>query len=136
MLYESAYTHATVDMRAVVSHNTTVDVNIISSGKPLKDWDITINYGIKTGFNEAFIIDGATKDRLIAEDPKSAEIIKPLLRGRDIKRYSYAFADKWLIATFPALKLNIDEYPAVKKYLEQFRPGIDQTGDKGFKKEN
>lgn len=66
-------------------------------GTPLKEWDVSINYGIKTGFNEAFIIDGAKKDELIAEDPKSAEIIKPVLRGRDIKRYKAEFADKWLI---------------------------------------
>ncbi|GET25654.1 Eco57I restriction-modification methylase domain-containing protein [Prolixibacter sp. NT017] len=54
-------------------------------GTPLKDWDININRGILTGYNEAFIIDGATKERLIKEDPKSAEIIRPILRGRDIK---------------------------------------------------
>lgn len=63
--------------------------NKISRHKALKDWDIKINYGIKTGYNEAFIIDEETKDMLIKEDKKSAEIIKPLLRGRDIKRYSY-----------------------------------------------
>ncbi len=62
-------------------------------GTPLKDWNIQINYGIKTGFNEAFIIDGRIKDQLIAKDPKSAEIIKPVLRGRDIKRYKAQFAD-------------------------------------------
>ena len=66
-------------------------------GTPLKDWDISINRGVLTGFNEAFIIDGATKEALIKEDKKSAEIIKPILRGRDIKRYSYEFADMWLI---------------------------------------
>jgi len=66
-------------------------------GTPLKDWDIQIYRGVLTGFNEAFIIDGATKDRLIAEDPKSAEILKPILRGRDIKKYKAEFADLWLI---------------------------------------
>jgi len=98
-------------------------------GTPLKDWDISINYGIKTGYNEAFIIDGKTKDELIAQDPKSAEIIKPILRGRDIKRYKAEFADLWLIGTFPALKLNIDDYPAIKAYLEDFLPKIKQTGE-------
>ena len=66
-------------------------------GKPLKDWDINIYRGILTGYNEAFIIDGKKKDELIAQDPKSAEIIKPILRGRDIKRYKAEFADLWLI---------------------------------------
>lgn len=87
---------------------------IESMGKPLKDWDIQINYGIKTGLNEAFVIDRATRDRLIAEDPKSTEIIKPMLRGRDVKRYGYEFSEQYLIGTFPALHLDIDAYPAIK----------------------
>ena len=56
-------------------------------GKPLKDWDINIYRGIVTGCNEAFIIDDAKREQLIEQDPMSAEIIKPLLRGKDIKRY-------------------------------------------------
>ena len=100
-------------------------------GVPLKDWNISINYGIKTGCNEAFIIDGATKDALIAQDPKSAEIIRPILRGRDIKRYSYEFADKWLIATLPSRHYNIDDYPAVKHYLLSFgKEKLEQSGKK------
>ncbi|MFA7675605.1 MAG: N-6 DNA methylase, partial [Endomicrobiia bacterium] len=70
---------------------------IEKTGTPLKDWDINIYRGILTGYNEAFIIDGNKKEELIAKDKKSKEIIKPILRGRDIKRYSYNFADKWLI---------------------------------------
>ena len=74
-----------------------IKAKIEAVGTPLKDWDIRINYGIKTGFNDAFIIDGKKKDELIAEDPKSAEIIRPILRGRDIKKYSFDFADLWII---------------------------------------
>ncbi len=99
-------------------------------GTPLKDWDININRGILTGYNDAFIIDGETKERLIKEDPKSAEIIRPILRGRDIKRYSVNFADLYLIATFPSKKYDIENYPAVKEHLLSF--GYDrlkQTGD-------
>ncbi len=66
-------------------------------GIPLKDWDIQINYGIKTGFNEAFIISGEKRKELIEKDPKSEEIIRPILRGRDIKRYNYEFADLYLL---------------------------------------
>ncbi|MDD2683393.1 MAG: Eco57I restriction-modification methylase domain-containing protein, partial [Candidatus Cloacimonetes bacterium] len=98
-------------------------------GTPLKDWDVSIYRGILTGYNEAFIISGAKKDELIAADPRSAEIIKPILRGRDIKRYKADFADLWLIATFPALKLNIDDYPAVKAHLMTYMPRIKQTGE-------
>ena len=104
-------------------------------GTPLKDWDIQINYGIKTGYNEAFIIDGKKKDELIAADPKSAEVIRPILRGRDIKRYGYEFADLWIIATFPSLNYDIENYPAVKQHLLSF--GYDrlkQTGDIGARK--
>jgi adenine-specific DNA-methyltransferase len=74
-----------------------IKAKIEQIGKPLKEWDISIYRGILTGFNEAFIIDGKKKDELIAQDPKSAEIIKPILRGRDIKRYKAEFADLWLI---------------------------------------
>ena len=106
-------------------------------GTPLKDWNISINYGIKTGLNEAFIIDSAKKDELIAKDPKSVEIIRPILRGRDIKRYSYDFADKWLIYIpwhFPlhndetiqgcsekAENLFKKEYPAIYEHLYNYK---------------
>jgi hypothetical protein len=104
-------------------------------GTPLKDWDIQINYGIKTGLNDAFIISGEKRKELIEQDPKSDEIIRPLLRGRDIKRYGYEFADLYLITTFPILKIDIDNYPAVKQHLMSF--GYDrlkQTGEKGARK--
>ena len=108
---------------------------IEEAGTPLKDWDINIYRGILTGYNEAFIIDGKKKDELIAEDPKSAEIIRPLLRGRDIKRYSYEFADLYIITTFPSLKIDIELFPAIKQHLLSF--GYDrlkQTGDVGARK--
>ena len=103
----------------------------------MKDWNINIYRGILTGYNEAFIIDGKKKDELIAEDPKSAEIIRPILRGRDIKRYSYDFADLWLINTHNGIKekgikpINIEDYPAVKKHLDQYYPQLEKRADKG-----
>lgn len=112
-----------------------IKAKIEAIGTPLKEWDINIYRGILTGYNEAFIIDKKKKDELIAEDPKSAEIIRPLLRGRDIKRYSFEFADLYLITTFPSLKIDIELYPAVKQHLLSF--GYDrlkQTGDKGSRK--
>ncbi len=102
---------------------------IESVGTPLKDWDINIYRGILTGYNEAFIINGEKKNELIEKDPKSAEIIKPILRGRDIKRYNYDFADLWLIATFPSLHIDIEQYPAIKNHLLSFGiERIEQTG--------
>jgi hypothetical protein len=97
-----------------------IKAKIEKLGTPLKDWDISINYGIKTGCNEAFIISGDKKDELISKDKKSAEIIRPILRGRDIKRYGYEFADLYLIATFPSRHYNIDDFSAIKDYLENF----------------
>ena len=85
--------------------------------------------GITTGLNDAFIIDNQTKEALIAEDPKSAEVIKPVLRGKDIQRYQAQWKGLWLIATFPALDLNIDIYPAVKRYLLTFgKRRLEQSG--------
>ena len=70
---------------------------IEKKGMPLKDWDAKIYRGVITGFNEAFIVDTETKERLCKEDSKSAEILKPILRGRDIHRYHYTWAGLWLI---------------------------------------
>ena len=66
-------------------------------GTPLKEWDIKIYRGILTGCNDAFIINKEKRDELIKKCPKSAEIIRPILRGRDIKRYGYDFADTYLL---------------------------------------
>ena len=66
-------------------------------GKPLEDWDINVFRGITTGYNEAFIIDEAKREQLIARDPKSAEIIKPLLRGKDIKKYQSNWTNLYLL---------------------------------------
>ena len=71
---------------------------------------------------------------MIAKDSKSAEIIKPLLRGRDIKRYSYEWAGLWIIATFPAKNIDINEYPAIKEYLQSFGKRLEQSGEKGCRK--
>ncbi|MCR4942965.1 MAG: hypothetical protein K5986_00540 [Clostridium sp.] len=110
---------------------------IDSIGIPLSDWGIHINFGIKTGFNGAFIITSEVKDSLIAADPKSAELIRPILRGRDIQRFGYQFANLWLINVHNGLKeynlspINIDDYPAIKKHLDNFYPKLEKRSDKG-----
>jgi type I restriction-modification system DNA methylase subunit len=86
-------------------------------GKPLKDWDINIYNGIKTGCNKAFIIDETKRQELIAQDPRSDEIIKPFLRGRDIKRYHIQWAGLYMLATGYDLDIP-NEYPAIYNYLE------------------
>ena len=100
-----------------------------ATGTPLGKWNVRINYGIKTGYNKAFIINNATKQALVAEDPRSADIIKPVLRGRDIQRYRTKWAGQWLITTLPSLGLSIGDYPAIKKYLLSFgKDRLSQTG--------
>lgn len=104
-------------------------------GTPLKDWGIQINYGIKTGCNEAFIIDEAKRAEILSwchdanERKRTEQILRPILRGRDIKRYAYEWAHLYIIATFPAKHLDIEDYPAVKKYLLSFGvERLEQTG--------
>ncbi len=114
-----------------------IKAKVEAIGTPLKDWDINIYRGVLTGYNEAFIIDGKKRLELIAEDPKSDEIIRPILRGRDIKRYGYDFADLWLINTHNGIKekgvspINIDDYPAIKNHLDNFYPQLAKRADKG-----
>ena len=114
-----------------------IKTKIEAIGTPLKEWDISINYGIKTGFNDAFIINGEKRAELIAQDPKSAEIIRPILRGRDIKRYGYDFADLYLINTHNGVKekgikrIHIEDYPAVKAHLDLYYPQLEKRADRG-----
>ena len=81
-----------------------IRLKIETTGTLLRDWGININYGVKTGLNEAFILSGDKKEEIIAADPKSAEIIRPILRGKDIKRYEVNFADLWLIVTHNGIR--------------------------------
>ena len=104
-------------------------------GTPLKDWDINIYRGVLTGYNEAFIISTEKREEILAncqsedERERTAELIRPILRGRDIKRYGYNWAGLYLIATFPSRHYDIEQYPAVKKYLLSFGiERLEQTG--------
>jgi len=98
---------------------------IEAQGIPLEKWDVSINYGIKTGYNPAFIIDGAKRAELIAADAKSAEVIRPLLRGEDVKDFVPAFDDQYIIALFPSKHYNIDDFKGIKKYLSAMRERIE-----------
>ena len=114
-------------------------------GKPLKNWDIKINLGIKTGYNAAFIIDKAKRDEILANCRNAAEskrtkaLIKPVLRGRDIKRYSSENVGMYLIATHNGYKqgskktppIDIKKYPAIKKHLNSHWNKIKARQDQG-----
>ncbi|GHQ62253.1 type II restriction endonuclease [Helicobacter pylori] len=117
-----------------------------SVGAPLKDWDIQINYGIKTGANEAFIITTEKREEILnacktQEERKRTEtLIKPILRGKDIKRYSYEWADLWVINThngytsnlkFKIPPIDIEKYPATKAHLNSHWDTIATRSDQG-----
>lgn len=94
-------------------------------------------YGMKTGFTEAFLIDETTKNKLINDDYKASEIIKPVLRGRDINKWVAASHDCYIIGTFPALDLEIDNYPSIRDYLLSFgKERLEQSGVKGSRKKS
>ncbi|KRT17880.1 hypothetical protein ASU31_00880 [Pedobacter ginsenosidimutans] len=93
-----------------------IKTKIEAIGTPLKEWDINIYRGILTGFNAAFIVDDKKKNELVAADPKSAEIIRPILSGKNIKRYQFSWENKWII--FTRRGINIDQYPAIKAHLQ------------------
>ncbi|MCX5831112.1 MAG: Eco57I restriction-modification methylase domain-containing protein [Deltaproteobacteria bacterium] len=94
------------------------------AGKPLGEYvQGKFYYGIKTGLNEAFVIDEATRQQLIAEDPESAKLIKPWLRGRDIRKWKAQWAGLYVI--FTRRGTDIKKYPAIKRHLEQFRSALE-----------
>src|SRR5438552_3301346 len=95
----------------------------------LKVIDSKIQYGLKTGFNQAFVIDEATRDKLIAEDASSVEIIKPFLVGEDINRYTINFQDRYLIWTY--IGVPIGKYQAIYKHLQQYQQQLEKRWDKG-----
>ena len=111
-------------------------------GTPLKDWDINIYRGVLTGYNEAFIISTEKREEILAncqsedERERTAELIRPILRGRDIKRYGYNWANLWLINTHNGIRgklerIHIEDYPAVKAHLDHYWDRISKRADKG-----
>jgi len=111
-------------------------------GTPLSEWDIHIYRGVLTGCNEAFIIPTARRDEILAacrdedERRRPAELIRPILRGRDIKRYGYEWAELWIIGTHNGVRgkfprIDIEEYPAVKAHLDQYWDKIAVRDDQG-----
>ena len=111
-------------------------------GTPLKDWDINIYRGVLTGYNDAFIITTLKRDEILSnclseeERRKTEELIRPILRGRDIKRYGYNWADLWLINTHNGVKgriprIRIEDYPAIKAHLDHYWDKIKDRADQG-----
>ncbi len=138
----------------IFANTTLLDLRdkIEQNGTPLKDWGIQINYGIKTGSNEAFIIPTEKRDAILkncddvqkdsmgmSERERTIELIKPILRGRDIKRYRYEWAGEWLINTHNGYTsfshkippIDIEKYPAIKAHLDSHWDKISKRDDQG-----
>lgn len=109
---------------------------LTSNHKTLKDFVGGEAYrGVLTGLSDAFFIDDSTKEFLIEKDSNSAELIRPLLRGRNIQAWQQVSDDQYLICTFPALHLDIEKYPAIKNHLLSFGiERLEQSGAKGSRK--
>jgi len=102
---------------------------IDASSISLIDHSVQIKYGIKTGFNEAYIISETVKDELISKDKRNISIIKPLLRGRDISRYNFNWANKWIILVHKGLGENLETtFPSIYEYLSQFESRLKSRG--------
>ena len=102
-------------------------------GEPLRKYLKKGLYrGIITGLNEAFVINAKTRNRLIAKDPKSAELIRPWLRGRDVRRWRVDWADLYVI--FTRWGTDIERYPAIKQHLQGFRADLEPKANRSAKR--
>ncbi len=134
---------ATSDSWVILSPiEQSIKKKIETVGTPLKDWNINIYRGVLTGYNEAFIIDSEKREEILAncqtedERQRTAELIRPILRGRDIKRYGYVDNGLFLINTHNGVRgriprIKIEDYPAVKAHLDQYWDRIATRADKG-----
>lgn len=112
-----------------------IRTKIESGGQKLGKLPVNIFYGIKTSYNRAFIVSSSTRQELINQDKKSADILKPVLRGKDIKSYCAEWAGLWLVDVHNGYDdippVQIDDYPAVKKHLDLHKKALDKRLDKG-----
>ena len=99
------------------------------TGPPLSRYVPTRpTFGLRTGASGAFVVDGATRDQLVTEHPASAEVLKPFLHGRDIRRWGVEKPDRWLIFTHRRIEIN--RYPAIRKHLEKYRSALSKRAGK------
>ena len=132
-----------VDAWSILSEiELSIKTKIEAAGTPLKDWNVDIFRGVLTGYNDAFIISSEKREEILAncadesERQRTAAIIRPILRGRDIKRYGYSWPGLWLINTHNGTKeglqrIHIEDYPSVKEHLDNYWLSIEKRADKG-----
>lgn len=111
-------------------------------GVPLREWDVQIYRGILTGYNDAFIISSEKREEILAncvdeeERERTAALIRPILRGRDVRRYGYDWANLWLINTHNGIRgeierVHIEDYPTIKQHLDNYWDKIEPRADQG-----
>ena len=111
-------------------------------GVPLREWDVQIYRGVLTGYNDAFIISSDKRDEILSkcadeeERTRTAELIRPILRGRDVRRYGYDWANLWLINTHNGIRgelerIHIEDFPAIKRHLDNYWDKIEPRADQG-----
>ncbi len=111
---------------------------IQQAGVALKDWDLSINYGIKTGCNDAFIITDEKRAELLEKCPEAASIIRPILSGDNIKRFATNWNDAWLIVSHNGIKAKgieridvVQKYPAIFRHLKEYEEKLARREDRG-----
>ena len=130
--------YLTDDAWAILNHTKqTIKQKLQLKGKPLNQWNVKINFGIKTGYNEAFIIDEEKRKELVRADKKSVDIIKSILRGREIEKYYTEWDGGYLLNTHNGIKIkkvkriDVEKYPTLKKYLMTFKRELVHRADQG-----
>lgn len=108
---------------------------IESIGVPLREWDLRVFFGIKTGLNEAFLVDEETKQKLINADASSAKLLKPIVKGKDVSRYMLGNVTSWIVGAHNGYKdippINIKNYKSIYKRLHSFEPRLSERDDQG-----
>jgi len=104
-----------------------IKTSVEAKGIPLKNWELEINSGIKTSHNKAFIVNAEKYKMLVSEDPASARILHPILRGEDVKKYQNGWKQYYVIGTFKQIRdsYSLDDYPAIKRHLSKFRSELE-----------
>lgn len=139
--------HFECEIKSIHKGNSGIDL-ALKKDKQIKEWQgLNIYRGILTGYNEAFIITTEKRNEILAnckdeaEKERTAKLIRKMLRGRDIKRYSYEWAGLWVINTHNGYKnqngekveaINIKHYPSLKKHFDEFYPQLEKRADKGL----
>lgn len=102
----------------------TIMQKMLEKGKPLGEWEnATVRYGVKTGRNDAFIINSAQRNQILSrcstdeERIRTEAVLHPFIEGCDIHRYKHEWSDKWVIGFYPSLKYEIEDYPSLKHHL-------------------